>query len=70
MLYDGNIPTAAASLSKKRRTASKKLESAVERELKSLAMPHARFTIAWKDVVPGRASGVDHAGVADFGKSG
>jgi DNA repair protein RecN (Recombination protein N) len=50
---------AAAALSKKRRTASKKLESAVERELKSLAMPHARFSIAWKDVSPGRASGVD-----------
>jgi DNA repair protein RecN (Recombination protein N) len=51
--------TAGASLSKKRRTASKKLESMVERELKSLAMPHARFTVEWKDVVPGRASGVD-----------
>jgi DNA repair protein RecN (Recombination protein N) len=49
----------AGSLSKKRRTASKKLESAVEKELKSLAMPHARFTIAWKDVNPGRASGLD-----------
>jgi len=50
---------AAGSLSKKRRTTSKKLESAVEKELKSLAMPHARFTIAWKDVNPGRASGLD-----------
>jgi DNA repair protein RecN (Recombination protein N) len=49
----------AASLSKKRRTASKKLETAVERELKSLAMPHARFTVGWKDVVPGRANGLD-----------
>jgi DNA repair protein RecN (Recombination protein N) len=49
----------AASASKKRRAASKKLETAVERELKSLAMPHARFSIAWKDLVPGRASGVD-----------
>src|SRR5262245_38632629 len=51
--------TAGASLSKKRRTASKKLESLVERELKSLAMPHARFTVAWKVMIPGRASGVD-----------
>ena len=49
----------AALLSKKRRTASKRLESAVERELKSLAMPHARFTIAWQDVSPGRATGID-----------
>src|SRR6267142_1680119 len=36
---------AAVSLSRKRRSASKKLETAVERELKSLAMPHARFTV-------------------------
>ena len=50
---------ASADLSKKRRTASKKLERAVETELKSLAMPHARFTIAWTDVMPGRASGID-----------
>lgn len=50
---------AARSLSKKRRAASKKLESGVERELKSLAMPNARFTIAWSDVTPGRATGVD-----------
>ena len=50
---------AAASLSKKRRTTSKSLESAVERELKSLAMPHARFMIAWEDVAPGRATGID-----------
>src|SRR3989441_3973068 len=50
---------AAALLSKKRRTTSKSLESAVERELKSLAMPHARFMIAWEDVAPGRATGID-----------
>lgn len=50
---------AAASLSKKRRGASKKLEAAVERELKSLAMPHARFTIVWTGITPGRASGTD-----------
>jgi DNA repair protein RecN (Recombination protein N) len=50
---------AAGRLSKKRRAASQKLESAVERELRSLAMPHARFTIAWTDVSPGRAGGVD-----------
>ncbi len=52
---------AAAALSKKRRQASKKLESAVERELKSLDMPHARFTIAWTDLMPGRPSGIDRA---------
>ncbi|HEY2385277.1 MAG TPA: DNA repair protein RecN [Terriglobia bacterium] len=49
----------AAQLSKKRRSASKKLQSAVEAELHSLAMPHARFTVAWNDVVPGRANGID-----------
>ena len=50
---------AASLLSGKRRAASKSLESAVERELKSLAMPQARFVIAWQDVSPGRASGID-----------
>jgi DNA repair protein RecN (Recombination protein N) len=49
----------AAALSKKRRAASKRLEGAVERELKSLAMPYARFTIGWTDILPGRASGTD-----------
>jgi DNA repair protein RecN (Recombination protein N) len=49
----------SALLSKKRRAAAKKLESAVERELKSLAMPHARFAIMWTDVSPGRATGID-----------
>src|SRR6185369_16917707 len=50
---------AAAQLSKKRRSASKKLEAAIERELQSLAMPHARFNIVWTDIQPGRASGID-----------
>ena len=50
---------AAALLSGKRRAASKSLQSAVERELKSLAMPQARFVIAWQDISPGRASGID-----------
>ena len=50
---------AAALLSSKRRAASKGLESAVERELKSLAMPQVRFVIAWQDVSPGRARGID-----------
>ena len=49
----------AAQLSKKRRSASKKLQTAVEAELHSLAMPHAHFTVAWNDVLPGRASGID-----------
>jgi DNA repair protein RecN (Recombination protein N) len=49
----------AAQLSKKRRATSKKLQTAVENELRSLAMPHARFTVAWSDVTPGRASGID-----------
>jgi DNA repair protein RecN (Recombination protein N) len=49
----------AAQLSKKRRATSKKLQTAVENELRSLAMPHARFTVAWNDVTPGRASGLD-----------
>ena len=50
---------AAALLSGKRRAASRSLQSAVERELKSLAMPQARFVIAWQDISPGRASGID-----------
>ena len=49
----------AAQLSKKRRSASKKLQTAVEGELRSLAMPHAKFSVAWTDVNPGRASGID-----------
>jgi DNA repair protein RecN (Recombination protein N) len=49
----------AAQLSKKRRSASKKLQTAVEGELRSLAMPHAKFTVAWTDVTPGRAGGID-----------
>lgn len=49
----------ARSLSRKRRGASKQLQSSVERELRSLAMPHARFTIDWTDVLPGRARGID-----------
>ena len=49
----------AVVLSKKRRTASKKLETSIVRELKSLAMPNARFIVNWKDVIPGRATGVD-----------
>ncbi len=50
---------AAAELRKKRRAASHKLDAAVERELQSLAMPHARFSTAWTDVSPGRPSGID-----------
>ncbi len=49
---------AASSLSRKRQTASKKLENAVERELKSLAMPQARFSIRWTEV-PARSTGID-----------
>jgi len=49
----------AAQLSRKRRTVSSKLEAAVQRELQSLAMPHARFTIRWSTVEPGRATGID-----------
>jgi DNA repair protein RecN (Recombination protein N) len=49
----------AAQLSEKRRATTKKLETAVENELRSLAMPHARFKVAWSDVTPGRASGID-----------
>jgi DNA repair protein RecN (Recombination protein N) len=50
---------AAGNLRKKRRTASKKLEAAIERELRSLAMPQAKFAIQWTDVEPGRATGID-----------
>jgi len=51
----------AATLSKKRRSASKKLETQVVRELQSLAMPNVRFEVRWFDVYPGRARGIDRA---------
>jgi DNA repair protein RecN (Recombination protein N) len=50
---------AAGQLRRKRRSASQELEATVERELQSLAMLHARFTIEWTDVSPGRSSGMD-----------
>ena len=50
---------AAQSLSRKRRAASEKLEGRIVRELKSLAMPHARFEVRWSDVSPGRSQGID-----------
>jgi len=49
----------AELLSKQRRVASNRLETAVERELRSLSMPHARFVIAWSTVSPGKANGLD-----------
>jgi DNA repair protein RecN (Recombination protein N) len=52
---------AAAALSKKRRAASKKLETQVVRELQSLAMPNARFEVRWTDVQPGRSRGIDRS---------
>jgi DNA repair protein RecN (Recombination protein N) len=52
---------AAATLSKKRKAASKKLEAQVVRELQSLAMPNVRFEVRWSDVTPGRARGIDRA---------
>jgi DNA repair protein RecN (Recombination protein N) len=52
---------AAELLSKQRRAASNKLETAVERELRSLSMPHARFVVAWSTVSPGKANGLDRA---------
>jgi DNA repair protein RecN (Recombination protein N) len=52
---------AAKALSGKRRPATARLETQVERELKSLAMPHARFRVAWKDVTPGGANGFERA---------
>jgi DNA repair protein RecN (Recombination protein N) len=52
---------AAATLSKKRRAASKKLETQVVRELQSLAMPSVRFEVRWTDIHPGRARGTDRA---------
>jgi DNA repair protein RecN (Recombination protein N) len=50
---------AAGSLSKKRKAVTGKLESSVMHELRSLAMPHAEFTIQWTTVIPGRATGID-----------
>jgi DNA repair protein RecN (Recombination protein N) len=51
---------AAALLSKKRRASSKKLETAIVNELRSLAMPHAHLVIRWFDRMPGEATGHDH----------
>jgi DNA repair protein RecN (Recombination protein N) len=50
---------AAATLSSKRRAVSRRLESLVVQELKSLAMPNVRFQFRWSDVNPGRAHGID-----------
>ena len=52
---------AAQALSRKRRSASKALEERIVRELKSLAMPNARFEVHWIDVTPGRSRGIDRA---------
>jgi DNA repair protein RecN (Recombination protein N) len=52
---------AARALSAKRRPAAKRLEALIDRELKSLAMPHAHVSVAWEDVSPGNANGIDHA---------
>ena len=52
---------AAELLSKQRHAASNRLETALERELRSLSMPHARFVIAWSTVSPGKANGLDRA---------
>jgi DNA repair protein RecN (Recombination protein N) len=49
----------AADLREARQAAAKKLQTAIERELKSLAMPQARFAIQWAEVQPGRATGID-----------
>ena len=51
----------AQSLSRKRRSASRGLQTQVIQELKSLAMPNVRFEIAWSDVSPGRSRGIDRA---------
>ena len=50
---------AASTLSKRRRTSSKRLEHLIIKELKSLAMPHARYEVRWSDLQPGRARGID-----------
>jgi DNA repair protein RecN (Recombination protein N) len=52
---------AAAALSKKRRSSSKKLETQIVKELQSLAMPNVRFEVRWSDVTPGRSRGIDRA---------
>lgn len=52
---------AAAALSKKRRSSSKKLETQVVKELQSLAMPNVRFEVRWSNVTPGRSRGIDRA---------
>ena len=52
---------AAGALSRKRRSASKKLETSVIGELKSLAMPNVRFEVRWSAVQPGRGRGIDRA---------
>ena len=51
--------TAAAALSKKRRGVSRKLEKAIEKELRFLAMPTVVFSLQWTDVRPGSRTGAD-----------
>lgn len=52
---------AAGTLSRKRRAASEKLARRIVEQLKSLAMPHARFEVRWSDVAPGGPEGLDSA---------
>ena len=49
----------ASVLSGRRRDSSKRLAGLVVTQLKSLAMPHARFEVRWSDVTPGGPRGID-----------
>lgn len=49
----------AAALSRKRRGICRKLERAVEKELRTLAMQSAVFALSWSDIAPGRGAGKD-----------
>jgi DNA repair protein RecN (Recombination protein N) len=59
--FQADYTKAAAALSRKRRVASKKLETQIIAELKSLAMPNVRFECRWNDVNPGSSRGIDQA---------
>ena len=48
-------------LSRTRRKRSRELGHAVRDEIRSLAMPEADFSIGWKTLDPGRATGIDQS---------
>ena len=50
---------AAQNLRRKRRSTARRLEKSVTKEVRSLAMPEADFSIEWTSLDEGRGSGID-----------